>query len=128
MGIAGGGESGGGDVGTCKGYGGIGDEPWRPSSIPLEGSKREDQRSSWTLRPCSGMCGTAASGGIHGGHARCLRGERSREGREHAREREERIGERRGRQGRSYPRRDNGGDGDLLARIDGEHAARQLLA
>jgi hypothetical protein len=51
------------------------------------------------------------------------RRERER-GREVERMRERGRGGSRG----SYPfGRDNGGGGDLLARIDGEHAARQLL-
>jgi hypothetical protein len=37
------------------------------------------------------------------------------------------VGKEEGGRGNYLLGRDNGGGGDLLARIDGEHAARQLL-
>jgi hypothetical protein len=40
---------GGGAQAGCRENGDADNEIGRPSSIPLEGSKREDQRSSWTI-------------------------------------------------------------------------------
>jgi hypothetical protein len=63
---------GGGAQAGCREDDDADDEIGLPSSIPLEGSKREDQRSSWKTRPHSGRPGTEAESGGHGGQARDL--------------------------------------------------------
>jgi hypothetical protein len=66
-------------------------------SIPAGEKKRRRWRSCWVPQRSSGLRRTARGGDGHGSAARCLRGharKRSRGGREHAHEREERIRER----------------------------------
>jgi hypothetical protein len=109
------------------GDGGI--ELGSPTSIPVEGRKRERHWTSWTSCPCSGRHKTAATVGGHGGLGF---GRSQGRGRGHVRGgRRKRERERARETAARHPyhlAQDISGDVHLLAQINGRRGTRQQLA
>jgi hypothetical protein len=80
---------------TCRGTVMGGGDYGRLAPIPLKGRRRRNRRSSGAWRRGPGRCGTARASGCHGDQLGRAWG-KGRGGREHAREREERIRESKG--------------------------------